>query len=148
LAISFAFSPKIWHGIGDEVFSEFIGREEKNTSSDLIISDEGMHGGVVAPRPWIPTGGREQGPFVRLHRQEAGRPDPFSLSSHVNVLSEVASECGFSEVKVLMTMRRQDTRLASIYAQISDRVRGASQKGFERWIDHLTQHPAGYEMGE
>lgn len=59
-------------------------------------------------------------------------------------MSEAASEYGFGDIKILATTRRQDTRLASTYAQISDRIRGASQKNFEEWVRYLTKNPQGY----
>jgi hypothetical protein len=68
------------------------------------------------------------------------------VGPHLDTLSKVALDCGFSETKVLLTVRRQDTKLASGYAQLSNRVRGASQAHFEDWVRQIVSDRAGYYM--
>lgn len=141
----FLRSPEIWRGIGENVLSNLAGKEfDKN----LIVSDEGVYGGVASPQPWIPSWIPSWGQShrVAIHRQTSGQPAPSTFALHLDELKSVATACGFSKTKVLMTLRRQDTKLASSYAQLSNRVRGASQSHFEEWVRHLVQSPLGYYM--
>jgi hypothetical protein len=62
-------------------------------------------------------------------------------------LNEVSAKWGYGQVKFLLTPRRQDTKLASYYAEISDRVRGAGQESFEKWVRRLIDDPIGYSKG-
>jgi hypothetical protein len=157
----FGFYPDVWTDQDGRAFANLlehygllsrgVGEEQR----DLILSDEGVYGGVASAQPWIPERkwakipdwGWEHGPIVRLYRQTEAGPTPESVSSHLKAISETASNWGFSEVKVFANIRRQDTHYASAYAQFSDRVRGACQKNFEDWVRHLIHDPVGYYGG-
>jgi hypothetical protein len=140
----FCSSPNIWKEscILDSVLNTIDAPQ-----GDVIISSEGIYGGVASPQPWISDSLVEIGPLVKINRQNNGQPSPSCLASHLRVLKDVISAHGFSVLKVIFSVRRQDKKLASGYAQVSDRVRGASQRGFEKWIRNLTRHPAGYYAG-
>ena len=88
------------------------------------------------------------GPIVREKRYTGGRPDHKYFGDHVDALAKALRRLGFSQVKVLLTIRRQDTMLASRYAQASNRVRGASQENFERYARHITGNRAGFYLGQ
>lgn len=141
----FTFPPEVWGNSGGGAFSSLI--EGRTEGKDLIISDEHVFGGVASPQPWIPDPTRKIGPIVRMCRQTNGKPDTYSMAAHLQRLSSLAEDWEFTDVKILAITRRQDTRLASGYAQVSDRVRGACQKGFEDWVRYLTQDPVGYYLG-
>ena len=148
MASLFCFDPQVWGKTESGAFRDFLKRVRSSNESDLIISDEGIYGGVASPQPWIPdSAGWKHGPFVRLQRQTLDAPNLSSLQLHLSRLSELAQDLGFEETKVLFTTRRQDTKLASGYAQVSNRVRGASQEGFRDWARHLTHNPLGYHAG-
>ena len=144
----FCFDPQVWGKTESGAFRGFLKRVRSSNESDLIISDEGIYGGVASPQPWIPDSAEwKHGPFVRLQRQTLDIPNLSSLQLHLAKLSELAQDLGFEETKILFTTRRQDTRLASGYAQLSNRVRGASQESFRKWARHLTHDSLGYHAG-
>ncbi len=147
----FLQSPHLWREVGDEVFRSLIGENQNGDGKDLIVSEEEIFGGVTSPQPWIPSwigeSARRYGSTVRVERQTSGQPEASTVARHVEALAEIAADWGFSETKVLLTLRRQDTKLASGYAQMSNRVKGASQSHFEAWITDLVVNPLGYYMG-
>lgn len=137
----FLRSPQVWKEVGPDLFENLHSGE----TNDLLIKVC-----LASPNPWVPAwigeAVQQYGPVVRVYRQTSGLPIPSFVSIHLEELSKVASDCGFSETKVLLTVRRQDTKLASSYAQLSNRVRGASQKHFEDWVRHLVRESSGYYM--
>lgn len=138
----FCFSPNVWQSVGESAFRGLC-RESQN-ERDLLISDEGVYGGIVSPQPWMLGATWKHGEYIELKRQTSVQVDRYSLVSHLKRLRSHSSKFGYGKVKVLFTTRRQDTRLASGYAQVSDRVRGASQENFEQWARYLTNDPLGY----
>ncbi|MCS3628945.1 hypothetical protein GGP53_002824 [Salinibacter ruber] len=140
----FDLSPKVWKIWGDRIFGGLGGNKKNGNGADLLISDEGASGAVLSPRPRFTSSDLSYGsPSSRRHYDYRG-PLPSTFGGHLEAMSEAASEYGFGDIKILATTRRQDTRLASTYAQISDRIRGASQKNFEEWVRYLTKNPQGY----
>lgn len=142
----FSMSPSVWTEHGGRAFAQLINETERADGEDLIVSHEGIHGGMATPRPWLTKEGGwaqgvEYGPLVRLHTD--GRPHVALLTEHLTVLSDVAARWGFAEVKVLATLRRQDSWLASEYAQNSHKIRGASQENFEAWVREVTSTSLG-----
>lgn len=131
----FDFSPGFWRRLEGDPFSI----DGKRPETDVIISDEGVFGGLVPPRRWMlgPVSVRD------THR----RPDPYFVSCHLRELRKASSDWGYGEVKFLFTTRRQDTKLASSYAQISNRVRRAGQQSFRRWVQYLLHDTIGYNKG-
>lgn len=141
----FIFPPDLWENSRGEPFS-FL-RDDSAGEQDVLLSSERIVGGIASPQPWIPDQGEQYGPIVRHQRQTGGEPDHASFGRHLGSLAKAVRRLGFSQVKVLLTVRRQDERLASSYAQVSDRVIGASQENFEQWICHLTGDEAGFHFG-
>lgn len=72
------------------------------------------------------------GLFIRPPRDS----EDYSQIKHLKYLwKEVASAA--DEVTIVLTVRRQDSWLASLYAQKSVRIEGASQLDFENQIDEI-----------
>lgn len=153
----FYLSPLIWREIEENPFTE----KEESSLKDTLVSDEGVFGGVAPPASWMPNRrlttwspnpkpwvgpGRWEGPATLGYKR--GRPYPHLISCHFRELRRTASKWGYKGVKVLLTTRRQDTWLASEYAQKSSMVRGPDQHSFERWTRHLLHTVGGrYDGG-
>ncbi len=138
----FDFSPEVW----DQVNLDHSLNNEK--SKNITISDERIFGGVGVPQSWIPSPppGSEISPSPRRHMH--ARPFPCNVSQHLQSIRELTSAWGIGgRVKFLLTPRRQDTRLASGYSQVSNRIRGAGQANFRRWVHRLTHGVVGYYKG-
>ncbi|MFB6274455.1 MAG: hypothetical protein ABEL51_16345 [Salinibacter sp.] len=139
----FSFSPGFWGGLEENPFAGIVRRSDR----DVVISDERIFGGLAAPEPWIPGSvpGRGLPPSPRRHTH--CRFGPYWIASHLRELRRAAAGWGYERVRVLLTTRRQDTKLASSYAQLSNRVRGAGQQNFETWIRHLLHDVLGHNKG-
>lgn len=139
----FSFSPEFWRDVEESPIADFT----RQSDQDVVISDERISGGLVAPQPWIPGSipGHGISPSPRLHTHS--RVDPYQVSSHFRELRKAAAKWGYDDVRVLLTTRRQDTKLASSYAQLSNRVRGARQENFEKWVRHLLHNVVGHNKG-
>jgi len=139
----FSFSPGFWGGVEGDPFGE----GGQQPARDVVVSDERIFGGLAAPRPWIPGAVQSRGLPPSPRRHTHGRHDLCSVSSHLRALRAAAGGWGYERVQVLLTPRRQDTKLASSYAQLSNRVRGAGQQNFEAWVRHLLHDVVGYNKG-
>lgn len=62
------------------------------------------------------------------------------IAAHLAAL--VRHYCG--GIKIILTIRRQDKKLASLYAERSSKVKGACQHHFEQWIRYLVSTVYGY----
>ena len=116
-------SAVIWREFGDEIFGEMLGDKEARRASgqDVLISEEGI--GRAGSRPHL-------------------------LRGHLEEISAKAADWGFGTLKVICAFRRQDHWLGSHYAQISDRIRNASQEHFEKNIDRmLNPYGSRYKLG-
>ncbi|MEX2531227.1 MAG: hypothetical protein WD960_10680 [Gemmatimonadota bacterium] len=111
----FKRSVLVWRERGDEVFRELL--RSASEPKDLLISDEGI--GTAARKP-------------------------HSLRAHLEAFTQKAVEWGFGSVRVFCAVRRQDQWLGSHYAQISDRIRGASQASFEAFVSDWLDPAVGY----
>lgn len=58
--------------------------------------------------------------------------EPALITEHLSALKGVANQWGFERVRVIGSVRHQASRLASSYAQVSDRRVGVSQDKFEQ----------------
>jgi len=141
----FLFPPDLWADSEREDLT-FLD-DDASGDRDVLISSEYIAGGVACPQPWIPDREEEYGPIVREKRETGGRPDHTSFGSHLDALVKTVRRLGFSQVKVFLTIRRQDEKLASGYAEASNRVRGASQENFERWVRNITGDRDGFHFG-
>lgn len=139
----FSLSPEFWRGLEANPIADSV----QHLGRDVVISDERICGGLVAPQPWIPGSipGHGLPPSPRLHTHS--RADPYYVSSHLRELRRAATAWGYERIRVLLTTRRQDTKLASSYAQLSNRVRGAGQQNFETWVRHLLHDVIGHNKG-
>jgi hypothetical protein len=115
----FKHSAFLWREHGDAVLASILGSSGGRQRPDrsVLISDEG-----------ISTAGRRP-EHLRCHLQEFGR---------------TVQQWGFAGLRVICTVRRQDQWLGSHYAQLSDRFRGASQRGFEAFVAEFIDPATGY----
>ena len=106
MAAALRRSPRVWEAMGEALMAELLGPRAPWLASgrDLLISDEAIG---------------------RL----ATRPD--ALAHHLRAMAPLARRWGLERLSVLVLVRRQDRWLASHYAQLSDRLPRASQRGFE-----------------
>ena len=103
----FECSPLVWRDLGDKLFREVFGpRPEGSYGDDVLVSDENA----------------------------CSYRDPVLVTEHLSAFREMADRWGFGRVRVLGSVRHQAARMASSYAQISDRRVGASQSGFENRV--------------
>lgn len=138
LGTRFYYSPQLWADRGKEVLGQVLGPEPQGkVKEDVLISDEGFGGGLTGPRPWMPS--------TRPHHDREN--GPFLTQAHLAEFRKVLMNWGFSQLKVIMGIRRQDRKMASGYAQVSDKVRGASQENFERWVHRVLDPDRGYYEG-
>jgi len=139
----FDLSPRVWRALEEDPFTA----DGSEPEVDVVISDEMIFGGLASPRPWIPGSVSARVPLPRPRRHTYSRPSPCLVLCHLEELCEVSSNWGYDQVKFLLTTRCQDTKLASSYAQISNRVRGAGQQSFKDWVRYLLYDPIGYNKG-
>lgn len=135
LARAFRRSPKIWRHMGDTLLRDMLGQSGAKAldfRSNILVSDQS-----AGPRLF------EFGEYVGPH-WERERMDPTMLCAHLKAMRHVAESEGFTALKVMLVIRRQDRWLASKYAQRSDRIVGASQRDFEARIRYYTEESYGY----
>lgn len=124
LARFMASNTGVWDAMGDKFFERVnveCGRNPQE-GGELLISDE-------------------QGPFGR-HRN-----DPHAVAVHLDKIRSVMKP-HFDELKIILIIRRQDTWLASSYAEISGRFKNASQEHFEEWVDGHISYDKNYFWGK
>lgn len=127
-------SPAIWAELGDSLFAELFGRHaETDSGEDVLVSDENVCVNMEKPPSYL-LGGR----WARRGR------DPFSTRAHLEELSKVVLGQYFSRIRVLVAVRRQDSWVASSYAQLSNRWAGASQDHFEEYVSSLLDPATDY----
>jgi hypothetical protein len=125
-SIAFTRSPDFWKRHGDEFFNMVLGVETADrfafkAKQNLLISFEGITDPSVFAAP----------------AENRPRKDPYLLKMHLQECKRIALDKGFSDVKVLLTIREQAVWLASMYAQTSDRNPEASQTDFEKQVRDL-----------
>lgn len=139
----FFLSPEVWDDFGRDML-EVHSKPARDQDADLIISSEGIYGGLGTPRPWYDARRKHLTDEVNILRDPTGLPYSYHNAVHLERVAGVASQIGFDSTKVLVTVRRQDTKLASGYAEMSSSIVGASQENFELWIDKILTDPVGY----
>ncbi|WP_404379862.1 hypothetical protein [Caenispirillum salinarum] len=114
-------SAALWPVFGDAVFAEMLGPKEPWLAAprDVVVSEEGI--GRAGSRP-------EQ------------------LAAHLAAVRIHAQTWGFTRLKVICLLRRQDHWLASHYAQMSDRYADPGQAGFEDLVDKVARPDRGRFM--
>jgi hypothetical protein len=125
-------APAIWDALGDRLFSELLAGGSPDDRSDLLVSDENLAPEMSYPRT-----------FLAPPRASFGT-DPHLTAAHLREVANAAARCGFPRTRVLLTVRRQDTWLASAYAQDSDMWPRASQADFEAWVASLLDPTVDY----
>jgi len=126
----FRYSPSLWrnNNRAQELISWIA---ETASGHPALISEECIHGGQFPPESSRPFNDDK----VEKARWEGY--DVSTLARHVHEISRRLVKYGYSSVKIIATIRRQDTKLASSYAEISSSIRNASQEDFESWTRNL-----------
>lgn len=131
----FKRSPAIWAALGGRLFTEVFGCVgAAPPTRPLLVSDEGVTGGASIP------------PIQRFYWDRKGQ-EPFALHAHLQEFQKCVLRYGYSGLKILLTIRRQDTKLASAYAQVSDRIPGAGQASFEHFVDWYLNEKGSFYAG-
>lgn len=126
----FRYSPSLWQN--DDKAKGLIAWIAQNAGGHpVLISEECIHGGQFPPE--------SKQPFNDDKADRARRDgyDVCTLARHVAEIQRQCAKHGYPDVKAIVTVRRQDTKLASSYAEISSSLRNASQEDFEQWIRRL-----------
>jgi hypothetical protein len=143
----FCLFPEVWREIGKEYLRKWA-EPAFQSGRDLVISSEGIYGGLATPRPWYPSRVGWLTGEVNVLRETNGLPSHASSATHLRAVADAAADIGFSQTKILATVRRQDTKIASGYAEMSSSIAHASQANFETWVNMLTGDPIGqYALG-
>ena len=100
----FLQSPIVWRDLGETLFQEMLGQASEQ-KQDVLISDE-----------------------------SACSQEPFTRARHLAEFTDLANQWGFTRVRAFGSVRHQASRMASDYAQLSDRRLGASQRDFENKV--------------
>lgn len=121
LSDAFRRAPELWDGPGERLLEDLMiaAGARPDDCRDLLLSEEGM--GRQASRP--------------AH-----------LGAHLRALARACRRSGFDRTRVLAFIRRQDTWLASHYAQVSGSNPDAGQKDFERLVAQVAD-PRGARYG-
>jgi hypothetical protein len=139
----FVYSVDIWSDVGREVFKK-VSKNSIDNGRDLIISSEGFYGGFSVPRPWYKSRAKNLTNRVNGLWSTSGSPYADTFARHLEELRGVSRDIGFKELKMVGTMRRQDQKMASGYAEMSSSIKGASQEHFEEWVSYILESPTGY----
>lgn len=94
-------SPVVWRDLGETLFHELFGPAPVQ-GKNVLLSDEGI-----------------------------GNKEPVTVQTHLSELNALANQWGFTRVRAFGSVRHQASRMASSYAQGSERRLGASQRDFE-----------------
>lgn len=145
----FNYSPNIWSSrVGIDALSSIKGIERHD---NLLLSSEILIGFVKRPYPYLLRDGVSASiarsctsKYVPASGLMVRKSDPYSFRDHIRELKKAVSRFGFSEVKVIVGIRRQDEYLASSYATMSHGQWGASQKKFEKWVRKIISTSIGY----
>jgi len=114
-------SPAVWSEMGEAFAEKLVSSVTDNKKNSYLISDENaITGGIV---------------------------DPYAIGAHLKTMASVFAQKGFSAFKLLIFIRRQDTWLASAYAQTSARYSHASQQEFEQRVERYLDAQADYYCG-
>ena len=99
---AFMYSPAIWRHQGEQIFRQLLADiSDRQANCVALISSEGMSTHRIFATPG----------FVQGYRR-----DPFLLAAHLRECLAVAQRVGFTALKVIMGIRRQDQYLSSEYA--------------------------------
>jgi len=126
IEMGFARSPEFWMDFGDQLIQNAIPMHILKSDQNVLISSEGITGARIFLRNTDPM----LDPFTHVN-------DPHLLIYHFRNLRKIIAKYGFTEIKIILTIRCQNTWLASNYSQYSHIIPRASQKDFDTQIDHM-----------
>lgn len=112
--VAFNRSPVVWYHQGAEILAA-VRSSQGPPTRPLLVTDEGV----------------------------TSRRCPYVLGAHFSELTQVARAAGYSSVRAIVVVRRQDQWLGSYYAQMSDRRVGARQDDFEQFVEEWTDPARG-----
>lgn len=128
----FGYSPAIWERLGRRFLEEVLGPEVTRSPLPLLVSDENVATALRYPSRYVNV-------------DALPRPyDVFGIADHLREMKGALTSLGFSSVRLILTIRRQDTWLASAYAQDSHCWPEAGQRHFEKWVDEFLDPRDGY----
>lgn len=117
--ILFSMSPAVWTGVAGQAMEEFL--RKNGPDKPLVMSDENFS--VNAK-------------YFNFAKSVL-YTDPALTAFHLRAIDKISRRCGFDGLKVVFSFRRQDTWLASRYAQSAPGIPNASQEDFERRVSKL-----------
>jgi hypothetical protein len=121
LLAAFQMSTLIWKTQGDALLRPF-----SKSANPSVISSEDLSCHRLFLSPKI-----------------AQRRDPCQLAAHVRGLQAAAARYDL-EIRLIIGIRRQDGYLCSRYANLSDRIEGASQADFEQQVRDILNMSSRY----
>lgn len=118
-------SPGIWREEQGRKLADDI---ERSTPKDanILYSDEALYRAKI---------------FLADTHESLFVAEPYILAEHFRQFSEYAWG-GRGRVRVFFYVRSQADWLASLYAQLSNRIKGASQQDFVQRVQNLVDHPS------
>jgi hypothetical protein len=132
LSTFFDCSPVIWSSLGERLFSELLEGRSPEDGRSVLISDENLSPSMRYPRDFL---GPPKASFGC---------GPVQTARHLTEMAKLARARGLARTRIIVILRRQDTWLASAYAQSSDRWPNASQAHFERWVGSVLDPAEDY----
>ncbi len=124
--MGFARSPEFWLDYGDQLIQAAIPEHILSKNQNVLISSEGITGARIFLRNTDPM----IDPFSPVN-------DPHLLIFHFRNLRKIIAKYGFDNIKIILTIRRQDYWFASNYSQFSHLIPRASQLDFETQVEHM-----------
>lgn len=124
--IAFSRSPAFWDDFGEELLESTLSIKTLQSNQNILVSSEGMAGARIFLRNIDPI----VDPFTHVN-------DPYLFSQHLSCFKKLINNYGFTNLKVILTIRRQDQWFASNYAQYSHIIPNSSQQDFEKQVSHM-----------
>lgn len=141
----FQRSPRIWEAWGEDLFLSLFGSpDEQKTAPDVLISDESV--GIDLARHCSYAGSAS---FVEGSRSAFSRSENYPIQiPHLRELSRLVRQWGFTRVRALVVIRRQDTWVPSAYVKESNHREDPCQTDFQEHVRSLIDpHRRLYEDG-
>lgn len=124
----FRCSPRIWHHIGEDLFSALFGPPNAQKSPrSVLVSDESV--GVRLTRTCSYVGSSNLSNYL----SEAN----IGHIPHLAELTRLAENWGFGRVRVIVVIRRQDTWIPSAYVRESQQRDNPRQEDFRNHVRAL-----------
>ncbi len=128
----FGYSPAIWSHLGDQFLEQVLGSRVIHGNGPVLISDENVSIALRYPSDYATVDA--------LPRSY----DVFGVARHFEEMRRPLAGLGFTRIRLILTIRRQDTWLASAYAQDSHCWPDAGQQHFEAWVHDFLESRKGY----